>query len=117
MLVILMAAVGLCALVPGGVRNVATAAGASLAALSWLVGQNLGELYSGRSTDPNTGPLLILFAVAIASCASTTAQRPSERATPAHLHPPRDQVGLRPEAREKERDGCRQLINVNEYGP
>jgi hypothetical protein len=33
-----------------------------LAGLIWVVGQDIGEIASGRATDPNTGPLLILLA-------------------------------------------------------
>jgi hypothetical protein len=33
-----------------------------LAALIWVVAQNLGEIATGQATDPNTGPLLILLA-------------------------------------------------------
>jgi hypothetical protein len=35
-----------------------------VAALIWLVGENLGEIATGTATDPNTGPLLILLAAA-----------------------------------------------------
>jgi hypothetical protein len=33
-----------------------------LAAVVWVVGQNLGEIATGQATDPNTGPLLVLLA-------------------------------------------------------
>jgi hypothetical protein len=82
-----MAAVGLAALVPGRARAFAAAGGTVLALVFWLVGQNLGELYSGQSTDPNTGPLLVLLAVAILSCAPATEARshaqPRQRPAPA----------------------------------
>ena len=35
-----------------------------LAAVIWVVGENLGEIATGQATDPNTGPLLILLAAA-----------------------------------------------------
>lgn len=42
-------------------------AGFTLAALTalfiWVVGENFGALYSLQSTDPNSGPLLVLFAL------------------------------------------------------
>jgi hypothetical protein len=37
-------------------------AAAGLAAVIWVVGQNLGGIATGQATDPNTGPLLILLA-------------------------------------------------------
>jgi hypothetical protein len=33
----------------------------------WLIGQDLGQLYSGKATDPNSGPLIALMAVALIS--------------------------------------------------
>jgi hypothetical protein len=35
-----------------------------LAALIWVVGENLGEIATGEATDPNTGPMLMLLAAA-----------------------------------------------------
>jgi hypothetical protein len=34
------------------------------AVVIWVVGENFGQILSGQGTDPNTGPLLILLAVA-----------------------------------------------------
>jgi hypothetical protein len=34
----------------------------ALAALIWIFGQDFGALATGRATDPNSGPLLILLA-------------------------------------------------------
>lgn len=34
----------------------------SLAALIWVFGRDFGALATGRATDPNSGPLLILLA-------------------------------------------------------
>ena len=36
----------------------------STALLIWLVGEDLGQIATGRATDPNTGPLLVLLAAA-----------------------------------------------------
>lgn len=88
-----LAAIGLGALVPGRTRIAATSTGAAMAALFWLVGQNLGQLYTGHATDPNSGVLLILFAAAVAAPAASrspaldrhTATRP--RPAPAHPIP------------------------------
>jgi hypothetical protein len=46
-------------------RGPAVAAGLVLALAIWVVGQDLGQLYSGRATDPNTAPLIALLAIAI----------------------------------------------------
>jgi hypothetical protein len=36
----------------------------ALALVIWLVGEDLGDIFTGRGTDPNTGPLLVLLALA-----------------------------------------------------
>lgn len=46
-------------------RAAALVAGAFLSVAFWVAGQDLGQLYSGRATDPNTGPLLVLMAVSL----------------------------------------------------
>jgi hypothetical protein len=65
-LAVAMAAIGLLALRPAAFRGVAAFAGGALAVTFWVVGQNLGELYTGQSTDPDAGPLIVLMAVCIA---------------------------------------------------
>jgi len=30
----------------------------------WVVGENFGQIFTGAATDPNSGPLLVLLAVA-----------------------------------------------------
>ena len=35
-----------------------------VAAVIWLFGENLGEMFTGSATDPNSGPLLALLALA-----------------------------------------------------
>ena len=46
-------------------RGPAVAAGFVLALAIWVVGQDLGQLYSGHATDPNTAPIVALLAIAI----------------------------------------------------
>ncbi len=46
-------------------RGPAVAAGFVLALAIWVVGQDLGQLYSGHATDPNTAPIIALLAIAI----------------------------------------------------
>jgi hypothetical protein len=43
----------------------ALAVGLALAATIWITGQDLGQLYSGQATDPNSAPLVVLMAVAL----------------------------------------------------
>jgi hypothetical protein len=44
---------------------VAVAAGLVLSIAIWVFGQDLGQLYSGQATDPNSAPLIALMAVAL----------------------------------------------------
>ena len=64
---------GVAALLPGAVRTAGVLAGSLLAVTFWVVGQNLGELYSGQSTDPSSGPLLVLMAFAVLGSALPSA--------------------------------------------
>ena len=45
------------------------AGGALLAAFFWVSGQGLGGIFTGSGTDPNTGPLIILLALAMVPAA------------------------------------------------
>ena len=56
-------------------RTVAAVAGAIVATTFWVLGQNVGELYSGQATDPNTGPLIVLMALALVGSAAPWPQR------------------------------------------
>jgi hypothetical protein len=40
-------------------------AGAAMALDIWVLGQAFGQIFTGMATDPNTGPLLILLALAV----------------------------------------------------
>jgi len=64
-LVALMTLVGLAGLAGRPWRTAAAVVGAVAATAFWVLGQNVGELYSGQSTDPNTGPLIVLMALAL----------------------------------------------------
>jgi hypothetical protein len=46
-------------------RTWAIAAGLVLSIAIWIMGQDLGQLYSGQATDPNSAPLIALMAVAL----------------------------------------------------
>jgi len=50
-------------LAPGGVRAI-TAVAVMVGAGIWVLGENFGAIFSGSGTDPNSGPLLMLIAVA-----------------------------------------------------
>jgi hypothetical protein len=49
----------------GRTRTWAIAAGLVLSIAIWFIGQDLGQLYSGQATDPNSAPLIALMAVAL----------------------------------------------------
>jgi hypothetical protein len=46
-------------------RGVAVAAGLVLALAIWVVAQDFGQLYTGQATDPNSGLVIALLAIAI----------------------------------------------------
>ena len=73
------------ALVPGATRQLSFGVGAIIALTGWLLFQGLGDLTSGQATDPNTGPLIVLLAVAGASATNRRVladQTPVEVPTP-----------------------------------
>lgn len=52
---------------PGWPRYVSAVGGLLLALTGWFLFQGLGDLTSGRATDPNAGPLIALLALAVMS--------------------------------------------------
>jgi hypothetical protein len=46
-------------------RKPAVALGLALTVVFWVLGQDLGQIYSGQATDPNSGPLIALMAIAL----------------------------------------------------
>jgi uncharacterized protein YjeT (DUF2065 family) len=68
-LVVLQAFAGLGVFMARRARMAALILGMSLSLSYWIVGQNMGQLWSGFATDPSTAPLMILLAVAVAGCA------------------------------------------------
>jgi hypothetical protein len=46
-------------------RTWALTVGLILSIAIWVIGQDLGQLYSGQATDPNSAPLIALMAVAL----------------------------------------------------
>ncbi|HEY4457680.1 MAG TPA: hypothetical protein VGN81_25425 [Pseudonocardiaceae bacterium] len=63
-LAVLFAALAIASLLPEPVRRVAMVVALVLAMLIWAVGENFGGILTGQATDPNTGPLLALLALA-----------------------------------------------------
>ena len=64
-LVVLQALVGVGALMGRRVLLASVVAGIGLSLTYWVTGQDMGQLWSGVATDPNTTPLIILLGVAV----------------------------------------------------
>jgi len=71
-LVAVMALIGVAGLTGGHWRTASAVAGAVLATVFWVVGQDIGQLYSGQATDPNTGPLIVTMALALVATRALT---------------------------------------------
>jgi hypothetical protein len=71
-LVAVMVLIGVGGLAGRPWRTAAGVAGAVVAIAFWVLGQNIGELYSGQATDPNTGPVIILMALALVGPTAST---------------------------------------------
>ena len=78
-LVAVMALIGVAGLAGRPWRTAAAVAGAVVATTFWVLGQNIGELYSGQATDPNTGPLIVLMALALVGSTASTRLPPTNR--------------------------------------
>jgi hypothetical protein len=61
--------------------------GVAMAVDFWVLGQAFGQVFSGMATDPNTGPLLVLLALAVyragVPAEAPAAMRTLERSSPA----------------------------------
>jgi len=75
-LVTVMVLIGLAGLAGRPWRVAAAVAGAVVATSFWVLGQNIGQLYTGQATDPNTGPVIVLMALALVGSTANT-RRPS----------------------------------------
>jgi len=64
LLAFLQLAIGQAALSPR-TRRAALALGIGVSLLFWVVGQTLGGVLTGTATDPNLGPLMVLYALAL----------------------------------------------------
>jgi hypothetical protein len=65
-----------------GTRTAAVACGLALALAMWMLGQNFGQVYTGQATDPNTGLLLALMAIALLAGGGGLRTSERERALP-----------------------------------
>jgi hypothetical protein len=63
-LAVLLAVIAAGVLLPGPARRCAVVLAVIVSLLIWVVGQDLGEILAGGATDVNSGPLLILIALA-----------------------------------------------------
>lgn len=90
--------VALWALVPGWTRKLSLGIGAVVALTSWLLFEGLGDLTSGQSTDPNSGPLIVLLAVAALSATRRPLGSDSSLASPATFDPMGAQMEAQMEA-------------------
>jgi len=63
--------------------RVAVIVAATAATAIWAIGEDFGAIFTGSATDPNSGPLLVLLAVAYwpahTAAAAATGTRPTER--------------------------------------
>jgi hypothetical protein len=79
-LAVLFAAIGAAAMLPGRWPAAAAVAGGMLALGVWVLAEGFGGIGTGQATDPNTGPLLALFAVSMWSAVPRS--RPAFAAVP-----------------------------------
>jgi hypothetical protein len=91
-LVILQAAIGLGVLGGRRTRQAAVIAGMVLSLAFWVTGQGLGEFWSGISTDPETGPLMVLLGVTVLGAVpwrrtAAAVRAPEQEREPARMEP------------------------------
>ncbi len=77
-------------------RNTWLVAGVVVAVCFWVFGQNLGEIFTGQATDPNTGPLLMLLAVGLIDRTGTANRAAASPAAPLTRIGSRRQAGSGP---------------------
>jgi len=71
-IVVLEAMIGVLAIRPGRGRAAAVWTGICLAAFFWISGQSLGQIPTGKGTDPSSAPLVALLGLAVLGAASVT---------------------------------------------
>jgi hypothetical protein len=83
---IIFAIVAVAILIPAANRPV-LAVGILAALVIWVAGENFGGTFTGTATDPNTGPLLILIAVAYWPRSATQPDRIQANSMAGQLEP------------------------------
>ena len=78
-LVVLQALVGIGVLMAGRARVAAVILGIGLALAYWVVGQGMGQPWSGVATDPSTAPLTVLLGVTVLGSAPWRPGTPGRR--------------------------------------
>jgi hypothetical protein len=63
-LAVVLAAVAVGIFLPGPAVRVTVVLAVAVSAVIWIVGQDLGAILAGGATDVNSGPLLVLVALA-----------------------------------------------------
>ena len=86
-LVAVMSLVGVGGLASRPWRTASAVVGAVLAGVFWVVGQSVGELYSGRATDPNSGPLIVVMALALLGTRASTIGAAAVQKVSIHSNP------------------------------
>jgi hypothetical protein len=89
-LAVLLAFIAVSVLLPARLARSGVVVAIVLAAVIWVVGEALGGIFSGSGTDPNSGPLLALLALAYwpASAARTAGATPARAEAPARQAQP-----------------------------
>jgi hypothetical protein len=68
LLSVVQIAIGFAVIIPGFIRRFAVVLGCVFALIFWVIGQSMGNYFSGLATDPNSGPLFILLGIAVLGC-------------------------------------------------
>jgi hypothetical protein len=75
-LAVLLAVIAAGVYAPRPASSAAVVLAVVVAAAIWVVGENLGEIFTGSATDPNSGPLLALLAAAYWPRAASAGENP-----------------------------------------
>jgi len=77
-LVVLQALTGIGVLMGHRARRAAVIGGLALSLVFWVAGQDIGQLWTGLSADPNTAPLMMLLGVTVLGAAPWRQRRHSD---------------------------------------
>lgn len=85
-LVVLQLSVAALAIRRGVLRTAAALVGTAMALAQWVLGQGMGQLTSGQTTDPNAGIVLAILGLVLVTC-SRAAPRSARATAPARPAP------------------------------